>query len=44
MLYNKDKLICFVMYLYKSISAACKTGYKYRPRGTSFKVDDLSLN
>jgi len=26
------------------MSAACKTGYKYKPRGTSFKVEDFSLN
>lgn len=26
------------------MSAACKIGYKYKPRGTSFKVEDFSLN
>lgn len=31
-------------YLYKSMSAACKTGYRNKPRGTSFRIDDFSLN
>jgi len=30
-------------YLYSNTSAACKTGYTYKPKGTSFTFADFSL-